>query len=366
MSFSTDISPHPSDSRPTAPAPRPVLQRKCSCGGNAAAGGECEECRKKKLQRRSRGSDVTAGDAAPPVVHDVIRSPGQPLDHATRATFNARFDKDFGRVRIHTDSYAAESAGAVNAEAYTVGPHIVFGSGGYQPREPAGQRLLAHELTHTIQQSGAGISDGALTIASSNDSHEAAARASESSFNSSASMAGTGSVALQRQEAPDAGEEQPVPAEEKKAECPVKSEGTLSTTSWGETGGLYPTSSGKGLYDPAKWDCAKLQELLKCRVAIHAVCQRGESCHSSSPPKADAFAQSIKKYHFTENFPALDPEVADAEVKWFFLSQDENAEHPGITGETKVKSYGPFYNVGGGDVAKGMTNVNFYKVPAKK
>jgi hypothetical protein len=289
------------------------------------------------------------------------------MDDATRSAFHERFAEDFSGVRIHSDPQAAASAEAVNAEAYTVGRHIVFGAGRYQPAQTEGRRLLAHELTHTLQQAGAATPTGPLKIACSSDSREAEARASESSLPKNASVQTvTGGVGLQRQEKPATAEEQPVPAEEKKEGCPVKSEGTFSRTSWGETGGLYPTSSGKGIYNPANWDCAKLQELLKCRGAVDAVCKRGESCHSSSPPKADAFAQSIKKYHFTENFPSLDPEIADAEVKWLYLSPDENADHTGITGETKVKSYGPFWNVGGGDVATGATYVNFYKVAAKK
>ncbi len=148
----------------------------------------------------------------------------------------------------------------------------------------------------------------------------------------------------------------------------VKSEGpALGATSRGETGGLYPTPSGEGLYGcPAEVRSGQGAGTPQVPQGPSTpVCQRGESCHSSSPPKADAFAQSIKKYHLPENFPALDTEIANAEVKWFYLSPDANADHTGITGETKVKSYGPFYNVGGGDVAKGMTYVNFYKVPPK-
>jgi outer membrane protein OmpA-like peptidoglycan-associated protein len=90
----------------------------------------------------------------PPMVHDVLRSPGQPLDAAARAVMEARFGHDFSRVRIHTDSQAADSVRSVNALAYTVGQDVVFGHGQYRPTSSDGQRLIAHELTHTIQQAG--------------------------------------------------------------------------------------------------------------------------------------------------------------------------------------------------------------------
>jgi hypothetical protein len=67
----------------------------------------------------------------------------------------SRFGHDFSRVRVHADGKAAESARAVNARAYTVGPNIVFGAGQYEPSSIKGQRLLAHELAHTVQQGGA-------------------------------------------------------------------------------------------------------------------------------------------------------------------------------------------------------------------
>ena len=80
---------------------------------------------------------------------------GQPLDAATREFFSARFGHDFANVRVHADAEAAESARALNALAYTVGRDVVFGAGQYAPGTRAGQQLLAHELTHVVQQSGA-------------------------------------------------------------------------------------------------------------------------------------------------------------------------------------------------------------------
>jgi hypothetical protein len=86
-------------------------------------------------------------------VHEVLRSPGQPLDPAIRAFFESRFGHDFSQVRVHTDGQAAESVRAVNALAYTVGRNVVFGAGQYAPGTAIGRRLLAHELAHVIQQS---------------------------------------------------------------------------------------------------------------------------------------------------------------------------------------------------------------------
>lgn len=120
-----------------------VLQRKCSqCE-------EEEEERRRKLQRQDAGAGP---GAAPPIVHQVLNSPGRPLDGATRSFMEPRFGHDFSGVRIHTDEQAAESAQSVNALAYTVGHDIVFGAGQYAPTLPAGQKLLAHELTHVVQQ----------------------------------------------------------------------------------------------------------------------------------------------------------------------------------------------------------------------
>jgi hypothetical protein len=90
---------------------------------------------------------------APPIVHDALRSSGQPLAADARGVMEPRFGHDFSHVRVHADDHAAESARAVNARAYTVGSDIVFGAGQYAPSTPSGQRLLAHELTHVLQQS---------------------------------------------------------------------------------------------------------------------------------------------------------------------------------------------------------------------
>ena len=86
-------------------------------------------------------------------IRRVLKSGGQPLRHSERAFMEERFGTDFGHVRIHADTSAALSAEAIAAKAYTVGSHIVFGAGRYVPGTHRGNRLLAHELAHVIQQS---------------------------------------------------------------------------------------------------------------------------------------------------------------------------------------------------------------------
>jgi hypothetical protein len=177
-----------------------LLQRKCACGGSPGLTGECAGCRRKRILGRLQtklavnapgdpfeqeadrvaeeitrlptspsGLDAPSGPAArnvqrhvpsggsglteaPPVVTEALRSSGQAMDSSTRAFFEARFGHDFSRVRIHSDSPAAES---VQAHAFTVGSDIVFAAGRYAPATVEGRRLLGHELTHVVQQGAA-------------------------------------------------------------------------------------------------------------------------------------------------------------------------------------------------------------------
>jgi hypothetical protein len=105
--------------------------------------------------RLMRTEDASSRDlaqtAVPAIVHDVLSSPGQPLDPATRSFMEPRFKRDFAEVRVHCDPQAQRSAQAVQAHAYTVGQDVVFGAGQYSPATPSGQSLLAHELAHTLQ-----------------------------------------------------------------------------------------------------------------------------------------------------------------------------------------------------------------------
>jgi hypothetical protein len=171
--------------------------RKCACGAGASGlSGKCEECSKKKFQglqtklqvndpgdayeqeadrvadqvlakpahphvsnappRIQRFSGQASGhsEPAPESVNTVLASSGRPLDRGSRQDMEQRFGQDFSAVRVHVGTAAEQSARDVNAAAYTVGNNIVFGAGQFAPQTSAGRRLIAHELTHVVQQSG--------------------------------------------------------------------------------------------------------------------------------------------------------------------------------------------------------------------
>jgi hypothetical protein len=155
-----------------APAGRVSVLRRCSCGGGG--GGECAECRRKRLRRAgpSAAHDAHGGGAVPSVVRDVLGSAGHPLPPGIRGRMQSSFGHDFGRVRVHADGRAAESARAVGAHAYAVGPHVVFGAGRWAPETAAGRRLLAHELAHTVQDPGASGLHASLEIGPAGDPAE--------------------------------------------------------------------------------------------------------------------------------------------------------------------------------------------------
>ena len=110
-------------------------------------------------------------------VDDVLHSPGQPLEAATRSFMESRFGHDFSGVRVHTDAHAAASARSVDALGYTVGNHVVFGAGQYAPQTHEGRTLLAHELTHVMQQRSADIDRAPLGVSHPGDALELAADA---------------------------------------------------------------------------------------------------------------------------------------------------------------------------------------------
>jgi hypothetical protein len=137
-----------------------TVQRKCSCGGS------CETCKGQQsddkhgqVQRKPAapqisavGPSVLARGSAPPIVHEVLHSTGQPLDAATRGFFEPRFGQNLNHVRVHADTRAADSATTMGAMAYTVGSNVVFGRDRFSPHSTTGRNLLAHELAHVIQQ----------------------------------------------------------------------------------------------------------------------------------------------------------------------------------------------------------------------
>lgn len=185
------------DSAKSVSGQGPILQRQCACGGRAGASGECASCANKRhlqtklsigasndpleqeadrvadqvlaksgharvsasrphIQRFIGTPGVGREAAAPASVDRVLAGAGRPLDSGVLSDMGQRFGHDFSRVRVHTGGVAAQSARDMNAHAYTVGRDIVFGSGQYAPETHTGRRMLAHELTHVVQQ-GSGL-----------------------------------------------------------------------------------------------------------------------------------------------------------------------------------------------------------------
>jgi len=135
----------------------PQVNRKC-----ATCEEEDKEKKEKVQTKRSDAAAGLAGSEAPPIVHEVLKQPGQPLDRGTRAFMEQRFGHDFGDVRIQDDPGAGQASLALRARAFTVGSQVVFAPGEYSPQTEAGRYLLAHELAHTVQQRSSGSS--ALSI----------------------------------------------------------------------------------------------------------------------------------------------------------------------------------------------------------
>jgi hypothetical protein len=160
------------------------------------------------LQRKGEAERLTV----PPIVHDVLRSPGRPLDKESRDYFDRRLGHDFSQVRIHSDEQAAESAHRVNAVAYTVGRNIVFGTGQHRPETTSGRRLLAHELAHVVQQGAVEVMPTEVGPANDPLEHEADAIAER--MDQSRGVAPSehiGSIGAQRQPALPVGRLQRTP-----------------------------------------------------------------------------------------------------------------------------------------------------------
>jgi hypothetical protein len=173
------------------------LQRKCAC---EESGTSCERCASeaKSMQRMAIGS-LRLG-AVPPIVHDVLASPGKPLDPSTRGFMEERFGQDFSRVRVHTDAGASISARSVGALAYAVGHDIVFGSNMYAPQSQSGRHILAHELAHVVQQRGSsGRGRGDLRIEDEGSASESEAeRAASDAMSGRPVRLGTAALGLHR------------------------------------------------------------------------------------------------------------------------------------------------------------------------
>jgi hypothetical protein len=127
--------------------------------GSCACGGGCSHCRGRSWSRTSqpivRQASSDHGQVAPAGVQDALgNSTGQPLDASTRAFMEPRFGHDFSRVRVHTDAAAASASRNLSASAFTLGSSIFFNADRYEPHRLSGLGLIAHELTHVMQQSG--------------------------------------------------------------------------------------------------------------------------------------------------------------------------------------------------------------------
>ncbi|HYF26914.1 MAG TPA: DUF4157 domain-containing protein [Baekduia sp.] len=125
------------------------------------------------------GAGILADGRVHPEVQaaiDASRGAGAPLDAATRAGMGAALGDAFTDVRVHADRHAGDLARAVDARAFTTGSDIYFAPGAYQPGQPEGDQLLAHELTHVVQQRGSPTS-GPMTVTQPGDAQEREAEA---------------------------------------------------------------------------------------------------------------------------------------------------------------------------------------------
>lgn len=115
---------------------------------------KCAACEEEEHAQRKEDGDSHQRSEAPSIVTDAINSGGRSLDDSTKSFMQDRFGYDFSAVKVHTDTVAAKSAQSIDALAYTSGNSIVFNEGQYSPQTESGKRLLAHELTHVVQQNG--------------------------------------------------------------------------------------------------------------------------------------------------------------------------------------------------------------------
>jgi len=182
-------------------------------------------------QRRASGDDE--GDSSP--VHDVVSSKGSPLAPEVRSEMESAVGHDFGDVEVHTDTRAADSARSVQAHAYTVGNHVVFGEGRFRPDTDEGKHTLAHELTHVVQQRSGPVDGtpaaGGIRVSDPSDRFEREAEANASRVMAGGGGAG-GDAAAPAQAAPvqrhadENAEEAPVQRqaaeEEKDEEAPAE------------------------------------------------------------------------------------------------------------------------------------------------
>src|SRR5262249_30250787 len=133
-------------------------------------------------KQRHPDSSSPAKNRAPSFIQQTLSSPGEPLNTATREAMENHLGFDFSHVRVHHDARAAASAESLQARAYTATPNLVFGEGQYRPGTPAGDRLIAHELTHIAQQQSY-MDETFLPVSSPGDAAEMEASAAASAWN---------------------------------------------------------------------------------------------------------------------------------------------------------------------------------------
>lgn len=179
-----------------AGTPQGRVERNCACGGRGHAGGECEACRTKRVATSHlSATGPYRTRVVPQVVHEILQQPGEPLDTGTRALMEPRFGFDFSGVRVHTGASAEKSTEAMGAAAYTVGPRIVFSERRYDPRSYGGRWLIAHELTHVVQQRSEGVRpDEGIPVVASTDLEQEATGAAFSVLQGERSRAGRASA----------------------------------------------------------------------------------------------------------------------------------------------------------------------------
>lgn len=195
--------------------PESALQMRAALSGRLDVLGQKGVLGLQRAVGNSGASAVVAEEERSPV-HDVIASPGAPLDRDVRADMESRLGHDFSDVRVHTDGAAESSARAVGAHAYTVGSHIAFQRSAYDPGSVAGRTTLAHELTHVVQQRNGPVDGtqaaGGVSVSDPGDrfEREAVANADRAMAQPAPVQAISTAPApqVQREEAPE--EEEPV------------------------------------------------------------------------------------------------------------------------------------------------------------
>jgi Domain of unknown function (DUF4157) len=224
--------------------PSGLLQRKCAaCGNHTVAGRECTDCKKKKLLglqtkltindpgdryeqeadriadqvmampahstisrsplniQRFSGESSGQGNEVPESVNRILASSGSPLEPHLRQDMEGRFGYDFSQVRVHIGAEAEQSAQDVNANAYTVGQHIIFSAEQFAPGTTAGRLLIAHELTHTLQQCGASPQTSVNLASAASEADRVVEQVDKPFGASSSSQFGNHAVRLYRQPA---------------------------------------------------------------------------------------------------------------------------------------------------------------------